>query len=232
MDNEKINQVNNLIKSANSLSAGKNFIKMLESQRLEKAYADAEINAVQAPLKLKESEKNYFVYTKGEGYYRNMMRERYKQTAQKDKRELLDNHKEKIERLNNLLQEYDDQKLYNKRINDLFNKYETEKDHIDKEKDFYVKTKNTSDRKTYYENQQIETLKKWNKVFFVLYWILFCILAVVLLFIKGMFRDVKTWILLFILIGYPFAASYVLKFIRSITSFLMGFFPKNVYKTL
>jgi hypothetical protein len=71
----------------------------------------------------------------------------------------------------------------------------------------------TNDRKTFYEDQQIENIYYWRRVIIALFWILFLSLCINVLFLKKKYDDYKTWIRLFIVALFPF---YIIPFIQKI----------------
>jgi len=227
-------QVNKLLAEANEkISCGPDCQELRKRQNLEQIYSNAEKNVSAAPEELAEAEKNYYVYTKGENYYRNMMRDRYKKNAVEEGIKLTNDHNNLIAELQDLLKEYTDQSIYTKRMGDLLDKYLNENKKLENKEDTYLKDVHTSDRKTFYENQQITSIQKWNKALFIMYWIMFTVYALIVLIGQGQYKDIRTWITIVVFILFPFVISHILIGIKKVfDSINQVIFPRNVYKKL
>ena len=118
-----------------------------------------------------------------------------------------------------------------KNVVELFLKYKKENKELFKELKEESNDVLTNERKTYYEDQQIDTLK-----FYYFYFILTIYIIVVLCFgiFSLMYSSQSSFLkklAIFIgLIFLPFISTYILGFIISIFYKIYNIIPKNVYK--
>lgn len=87
----------------------------------------------------------------------------------------------------------------------------------------------TNNRKSYYEDQGIDTLKWWNALFFGLYTLL--IIAYILFFFisSSSFGFISKIFILICLIAYIFITPRILKFLISLYQRLVSVLPRNAY---
>jgi hypothetical protein len=87
----------------------------------------------------------------------------------------------------------------------------------------------TNDRKTYYENQGIDSLKWWHNLFFSLYIVL--VISYVLFFFisSSSFSILMRFFIFIFLVVYPFVSPFILKILIGFFYRVASFFPKNAY---
>ena len=78
----------------------------LLSKNLQATFLKAENNALTAPDKLKEAEKNYYIQIKGEDGWNEIQKDRALDQADREQETLLTVHTQEIARLIKQLQEY------------------------------------------------------------------------------------------------------------------------------
>ena len=231
---ETTDKINQLIATANkSMECGSACQELKERKNLDKIYQKAQNNVQNAPEELEIAEKNYYQFTLGEGGYKNMLRERYKKNAIEMQKKLTSKHDDNMTELNNLFKEVEDQSIYSARMSDLMQKYLIENKTLKNKTDLYLKQTHTSDRKTYYENEQLTTLQKWDKIMFIIYWILFTACALILLVVKKQYKNKKIIGILTLFIIFPFTVVFLYKKGKNFINMIVNLFGyKNVYKTL
>jgi hypothetical protein len=130
------------------------------------------------------------------------------------------------------LNDYDNLNANYSNIEELHEKYREENGEL------FIDLKKTSsdvitnNRKTYYEDQSIETLKNIYYVLLVIY-IIGIIVFLLSLFLYPTNRSIGKNIIIFILMAlYPFVSLYIFQRLYQLYNFLVSLLPKNVYKDL
>ena len=117
-------------------------------------------------------------------------------------------------------------------INDLYIKYGKENSDLMKEYTTEYSDIETNDRKTYYENQEIDILKNIYKVLITIYIIIVIVYCVLIFTHHSPYNwKIKLPILIFFII-LPFISTKILSFIISIIYKIYNLFPKNIYNNL
>ena len=178
---------------------------------------------------LANAKKNYYIFTEGQSKYNDMLEEELKQKANK----IGDLIKVKF------VEEMEQAKILNIYLNsDIINSKNT----IELYKTYFVKNETTenlikhshgdiltNDRKSYYENQENDSLKGWYTILLTSYYIIAlvyfgrCILSNHLLPNK-----IKIGIVIFLII-IPYIIDPVTRFILSLVKKFTQLLPKNVY---
>jgi hypothetical protein len=198
---------------------------------LEQKYIAAQNNLKTAPEQLFESERNYYLYSKGQSGYNQYINDKYTKEANSVVETLLSNFNSnilKITQMNDTLKSltvnYNNELELNK---DYYKKNERLRDKIQDNTTDIV----TNDRKTHYEKENYDTLLGWNKFWFWIYVIAFIAFAYVI-FSKSSFSLVMKLLFLAFFIIYPFVINHIVFFIIRMIAKLLTYIPKNVYLTL
>lgn len=95
----------------------------------------------------------------------------------------------------------------------------------------YYSIVNTNNRKTYYESQALNSIEKWNKILFWLYYVVLSIWVLCILFVG---RTVNLFIFseLILLSLYPFFIDYITHNVYDIVQQLYDMLPSNVYNNM
>jgi len=201
------NKLNSLLKMLdNQIKCGPVCQKIQRDENLKRLYENAVINKEEAPYKVKTAEKNYYVETKGTAFYNDMLKKRYSDEIRKTAIQNIKEHKDELDEIKSLISNYETQLIYNGKIDKLLKKVKVENKWLRENVDKYKASVQTNDRKTFYEDQQIENLENWNKFIIYLFWILFIALAANVLLFKQKYGDYKTWIRLFLAAFLPLYA--------------------------
>jgi len=179
INNEKINKLLEL--ASDYINCDEECQKNEKTQKLYNKYIDSQTNLKMAPARLERNRKNYYIYTHGQGYYDDIMRNEANEKIKIITDELKTNFDEQLnlaksmgELLNTTysssqialssLSDYEKLKL--KLLNNIENNTN----------DVLV-----NDRTVYYDNESINKLKLYNKLFNFLYYfgiIIFMILKI------------------------------------------------------
>ena len=87
---------------------------------------------------------------------------------------------------------------------------------------------NISDRKAYYQTDELNKLKLYNTQLIWLYWTIVLVFLITF-FLKNMFMEKKNFIVIVILLLFPFIIHWIVYIFSNVSSFLYNLFPKNMY---
>lgn len=172
-------------------------------------------------------ERAYYVFTKGEPYYDEMLEKRYEATGKHLLKAMTHKHTVQMQILREELRAYASGTLYEQNIRDLWKKYEREEKLY---KLSNLKMQNNiaiSDRQASYEDD--ETVKKTstrNILMSIYYFIVFIFL--VYLIAKKRYTEIKLVVIFVVLLIYPFAKTYALKSGMSVQNRVKAYF-NDVY---
>ncbi len=231
--NNDENKFNDLIDNTNqALACDANCQERKKKEDLKTKYLEAKTNLLTAPTQVDTSYKNYLTYTKGDSAY-----SEYKENELKKKAELIvktfkSNFNESIEKIKESYDTYVGLLLNFSNVVELYKKLLKENKFLE----LQVKNKTsdvlTNDRKTYYEDQSIDTLKFYRFIIFIIYIICLIVFAVsIFVFPSASSRASLIGILVFFII-YPFICIRIFNFFYYIKDLIMSVFPDNVYKDI
>lgn len=200
-----LNTLNSAISSVNnSVACGADCQAQKRDETLRRAYLSAKDNVKNAPTKLQIAEKEYYVKTKGEDFYNNLLEKRYTNEAQELKEKQTLKHKKQMKEIKTLNKDLDANMIYYKRINMLRNNLIKQNRKLKREINDEIASIETNDRKTYYETQQLTSQNSWTNLFLVFYWMLLIAFIFVSLFIKNGFKNWRVWLQILVLVLLPY----------------------------
>jgi len=176
--------------------------RVREKKRSE--YINAQNNIKNAPDRLKQAEKDWFIYDKGERYYTEYKEKQYKQEAKTIMDSYLKNHiKPIIDKVDNQLQYYRTQTIYKNNVDSVYDSYN---DNLKKLKTKVVSTKDeksVNDRLAYFYNNNSDTTK-WAMYYpKILYWI-FVGTIIFLMIYKKTYRKMEYYPFILLILCGPF----------------------------
>jgi ribosomal protein L17 len=178
MDDIDIDALNNMIENANQEV---NCDDNCQLNKLKSAYEIAQQNRLDAPKRFEQAEKEYLKKLYGETKYSEEINTKTKKFNE-NKNELL-----------NLINNYNTSIIYSEKIDELYNKLNEEKKKLESDIDKYKSTNNINNRKAYYNENQINSLSKWNVLLKSTYFIIFAILAFKLIYQNKLYGNKYTW---------------------------------------
>jgi hypothetical protein len=233
VQNSQQNSINSFIdKATKALGCDSNCQRQKTINELKQKYLAAKTNLITAPSQVETSYKNYLVYLEGEPAYLEYKEselhakaEQITSTIQKDITNIINNETRNVNTYNGLLINlnniYEYYQGYLKENIELENKLKTMKSDIV-----------TNDRKTYYEEQGIESLKKYYIIIFIVYAIV-VVSFIVCCFVMSSNLSIKIKVvILVLLIIYPFISSWLLTQMIHLYNKTTELLPKNVYKNI
>jgi len=224
-----ITDFNNLLQeAAKSIMCGPECQQNKNKSDLYQKYLDAKTNMVNAPQMVEESAKKYYMYAEGPVGYNNYINQNLEQKFNIIKKEITTTFNNNLNNAKSNLELYKGISINYSYVLELYKYY------LNDNKKLETKYKNTTadtltnDRKTYYENQGIDTLYFYYKVIFFIY-----IIAAICLFgLNWNLTRLKKFIILICLFLYPICIIPIIKFILWCYHKVIVLFPKNIYNNL
>ena len=232
------NTINKLIQP---VTCGPECQKAQRDETLRRSYDQSLLNMKEAPDKVKVAEKEYYISMNGSEFYNNVLKDRYTTEISDESSKIINDQKNNLTTFNSIVNDYDVSNLYIKRITDLMDRLVLENTNLNNKIDRLSSNVTTNDRKTYYEEQQINYVGTWKTYSLYIYWLLFIVYCAVALIFKNKILCYKTWIKILILslvpmIVFPLLKKFIL-FKYYLTSKITHMFDlkdikKNVYKNI
>ena len=200
---------------------------------LKKKWDLAQNNLKLAPNEVIQTEKNYYIFKKGEKEYTDMIYERNVKIAQQFKKESINSHQEKLNELKILLKTYNSDKDYNNRLTELLKIKKEELSELKLDIDKIISKNNTSGRKVVYENNEIDMVdaNRWFLLF--IYFTLFIYYIFVSdYFSTSKYKDIKVWLLILVYFIFPYILNWITKKIFTIYDYLNYLFLNRKYKNV
>jgi hypothetical protein len=225
-----MNQFNLFLENANAqILCGAECQQKKESETLRQNYLNAQVNVQTAPNQLNQAKKDWITFSQGAPAYRQMQTTDFTQEAQAIIADYKNNFNKEVNESSDNIATYFG--VFNNCANvyDLYLKYMDENTDLKKMLKSDDEDVNTNNRKTYYENQEVETQENVSKILFFIYVItVIGYVCFALIYPSNVDWKIKVTIFLFLLIQ-PFISSYLVSGIVWIFQKIYGIFPKNVY---
>lgn len=165
-----INDFNKLLQEAsNSIMCGPECQQNKEKNKLYQNYLDAKTTMINAPQMVDETAKKYYMYSEGPIGYNNYINQNLEQKLSIINKEITAKFKDNLNKANSNLELYKGISVNYAYVLELYEYYL--KDNKKLETKYKNKTADTltNDRKTYYENQGIESLNYYYKFLLFIY---------------------------------------------------------------
>jgi hypothetical protein len=232
MSTNQLNQLNSLIQQASeTIMCDSECQTNKRNDSLRQRFLNAQTNLASAPNRLQVAERNYVTVTQGEQAYEDLLEQQLGNQANLIAETFQENFVNEIRQFNIKLNSYSGILIHFQNIVDLFLNYRKENIELFKQLKENTNDVLTNQRKTYYEDQQIDNLK------FYYYYFLFTVYVIVvicfIIFSLIYPSDTSFMMRIIILIGFiilPFIASYIFAGIIFILYKIYEILPKNVYK--
>jgi len=232
-NNIDVNKFNDFLDSANqTLSCDSNCQEKKKISELKKKYLESKTNLLTAPNQVESSYKNYLTYTQGDSAYNEYLDNKLAEKADNIINIFQSNFSEAIKKAIESYDTYSGLLLNFAHVVELYTNLLKENVLLELE----VKNKTsdvlTNDRKTYYEDQSIESLHFYYIVLMIIYIIFLLGFAVsIFMFPSTSSKSSLVAILVFFVI-YPFICIRIFKFFIEIYNKITGVLPTNVYKDI
>ena len=230
--NLNLNKFNSLINQAsNAITCDSNCQKQQQIQTLKQKFQTAEANLATAPGQLQVAEQNYVTFTEGAGAYSDLQDQQLGAQAQAIANQITSLVNAAAAEISTDIESYNGLLINFKNVVELHHKYKMENIELAKELKDETSDVLVNNRKTYYENQEIDNLKFYYHYFFLVIYIIFVICFAIFGFTHQSQTGVAARFFIFIfLLILPFISTWVLGIIIKFIYYLYSLLPKNVYK--
>ena len=202
-----------------------------ESDTLKKKLLTAETKIISAPSELQVAQKDYVTFTQGESAYNEMQETELKNRAKLIADETTTTFNEEAHKIKTQVDIYNGLFLNFANVVDLYKKYKRENAELLIELKDETNDVLTNERKTYYEDQQIDSLKFYYYYFLVTIYIIFVMSFGIFSLLYPSQSTTTTKIGIFILlIALPFISTFILGVIIYLIYELYNLLPKNAYR--
>ena len=227
-----INKLNSFLDYANqAISCDSECKQNKRSTSLRNKLMEAESNLVLAEPEYQNAMKKYYVYVSGKTGYEEMMQEKYTEMATQITDTMKEYMTEISQQITQQINTYKGLMVNVRNLVDLFRQYKTENKHLARQLKEDANDIITNERKTYYEDQEIDVLDTYYYILFIIY-IIVAICFIVLYYKNGTGSKILTLLTFILLVGLPFLSYWGLRIVLFILFWLFSLFPKNVYTTL
>jgi hypothetical protein len=226
-------QTNKIIQQAQSfLMCGTDCQRAKKEQELLRDYQSAQMRLFNGTDNLDSTSKNYYTFAKGDSGYNDFNKGKLGDVANQiaGKYSVMFNeiaHNSEI--LNN---------VYQSDFTNVNHAKELHQTLVQKNKDLDARLKDTlndistSDRKTYYEDQELDDLHWWYNIYLAIYLILLITFVVSSFLVPTEMSKYKRVAVVVFLGLYIFLAKYAAIALIKLWEYIGSFFPKNVYLSI
>ena len=167
-------------------------------------YEAAVKNVESADEELEDAERNYYVFSRGQQYYDNMMTDKYTKAINTELEGITSDYRKEYRELSALIKYNTDQRTYQDNYRKIMEYKgeqvsENSKNINDTESDV-----NVENRKVFYDSQKGEFYNKLNNALFYIYYIVVLVLAGIVFGIQKKYSNRKAIGVIVFLLAYPF----------------------------
>jgi hypothetical protein len=229
--NLDVGKFNDFINNANALlSCDETCQRDKKQMLLKEKFLKAKVNYMTAPAQVENSYKNYLTYTEGDDAYNEHHKKRLSEKARELAKQFASEFEEQIQKAKGLVSTYDGLLVNFAHVVEYYD------DLVQKNKIMSLSLKNkssdivTNDRKTFYEDQKVDSLYFYYRIILFIYLVVLISYAVSIIFRPADMGRKKQTIILVIFIIYPFIAARLFLYVGDLYDKLKNLLPKNVYK--
>jgi hypothetical protein len=187
--------------------------------------------AAESNLPLEEEIENNKYSAYKQSCYDKMIETEYKAEAEKTTENIRYSFEENISQTETKISSYNGLLSSFTHLSDLYRKYKKENSDLLKQLKNGTHDILTNERKTYYEDQEIDVL---NNYYLYILWIIYIIVVICFVVFSLIYPSQSSLIvrilLLFVFILLPFVSTWILGKLIQLIYWLFDFIPKNVYK--
>jgi hypothetical protein len=227
-----LNKFNSFLDSASkSISCDSKCQKEKRKNALKDKYIKAESNLTLAEPQYEIAKQNYYTYVSGKEGYNEMREKEFNDKADQFIQQFTEIYETSKQNVTNEIDTYDSLLINYKNVVELRNQYATENSKLFKELKEESNDVLTNERKTYYEDQQNESLNAYYYYFFMTIYgiIVICYISFSLLYPSSFAWKMRFFIGIVLVVS-PFMSTWLLGKIIQLIYWLFTLLPKNVYK--
>ena len=232
--NEQVSKANAMAQQASdALICGPDCQKINTEASLFQKYQDAIANVASAPVQLIQAEKLYYTFKSGTAGYITFLDAKIETLSETIKGNIQTGFDTQIADLRSLNKTYDTLFANNSNMIEFDNKLKDEDKNITDHNKSLSADLITNDRKSFYEMQGYDNLSGWYKSFLWIYAILLVAFLIAIGVVKSGYSYKQKFIILFLLMLYPFVIDFVVIFIVNQVKNLYSFIiKKNIHNNL
>jgi hypothetical protein len=201
-----------------------------EAEKLKQNYQNAQTNLASASNQVEVAQKNYVTFTQGSSAYNELLDNQLQQKAQLIADKFNEIFNEETIKIKSQINTYNGLLINFKNVFDLERKYRKENSELHKELKEETNDVLTNERKTYYQDQNIDSLKFYYYYFLLSIYVIFVLCFAVFTVIYPSQTSWKVRLaLLVIFIVLPFFSTWILGKIIYLIYEAYNLLPKNVY---
>jgi hypothetical protein len=228
----RLNYFNSLIAQfQESISCDSACLLKKEKEQLEKQLQEAEVNMISAPQQIVNAQKKLVTFVSGEDGYDAFNEQQLNEKADEKIRGYKEKYDEMAKKITTQINTYEGIFINFENVKDLYLKYKKENDMLMKQVKNTTNDVLTSERKTFYQDQQVDVLKFY---YYYIILIIYCICVFCFLIFSFIYPSKTDWkirlVSFIILILLPFISTWILGLCIYIVYFIYDLIPKNVYK--
>jgi len=219
-----------LEKAKQAVMCDSNCQKQKTAEELKQKYLASETNLASADNQVAVAQKNYLTFTQGELSYSNEKEDDLHKKAQLIIGTFNLNFQNDSKKINYQIDTYNGLVVNFKNVLELYISYKKENIELTKELKNNTSDVLTNERKTYYQNQGIDSLNYF--YYYILLFIYFIFVVgyiVITLFYPSQINWKIRFGILLILLSLPFISSWILAFIISLIYKIYELLPKNIH---
>jgi len=226
-----MNKFNTMISQASdSILCNSDCKKQRQVEKLKQNFLNAETNLASASNQVQVAEKNYVTFTQGSVAYNELLDNQLHKKAEIIAEKFTEKFNEENTKIKSQINTYSGLLINFKNIFDLFIKYKKENVLLFKKLKEGTNDVLTNERKTYYEDQNIDRLKLFYFYFLLVVYIIFVICFASFSLIYPSQSNWMVRLVIFIaLIALPFVSTWILGIIIYLIYEGYNLLPKNVY---
>ena len=231
---DSLDKFNSLMSQASQvMSCDSECQRKKTTNELKQKLLIAESNLATAPQQVSSSMKDYMLFTAGKPAYNDYLDKTLEVKAQQIAYEFNTNFRENYHKIISNIKIYEGLLVNFKNVVELYKKYKLENIQLIKELKDNTSDILTNERKTYYQDQGIDTLKFFYSYFLITIYVIFVIGFGLFNFVfpSKFHLNVRLGILIFLII-LPFICTGILAFVISIIYKIYSFLPKNVHLSI
>ena len=230
--NLNINKFNSLINQAsNAIMCDANCQKQKQANSLKQKFQAAQANLATAPGQLQVAERNYVTLTQGADAYSELQDQQLADEAQAITDQITKLVNAAVADISADIESYNGLLLNFKNVVELLKKYVKENLELEKDLKDEIDDVAKNDRKTYYENQEIDNLKFYYHYLLLTIYVI-CLICFIIFGFKypSQISVVKRVFIFIGLVILPFISTWILGIFIKLIYYLYSLLPKNVYK--
>lgn len=199
------------------------------TQGLKDAYLAALEQVRVSPIELRDAEKKYLINTKGEYGYHKLLVQRATKVANDDAVILFDKFTNTLNETQYIMETLNTSYNNNVYLSDISEQTTANNSNLEDAISNTNSDNITKNRKSYYEQEEYNSLKRWYLFWFYIYIFLLLVFALAIFLTNSDYSFMSKMGFLTLFILYLFGIKYIIIGLVSIYKFSTNVFPKNIY---